>query len=348
MNLDNEYYEDKTLSVSSVRLFAQNPKRALANYLGEFPWFDDNNALLQGRYFHDLLEFSMEYINNEENVKLTKEKDSSIWVDNLLEKAKQYAFDKIKPLEENEYSDLFSSKGKTKGQLKATNKPILEWFNVVINSDPVKEIIMQTMISQVTNQERFEVLIEEPFKSSYDNVEYKGKLDIYVVDKQEKVIHAYDYKTAKSYDPSGWAWGDDIFGKHRFMPVEWTVEKLFPWQAGVYRQLLLDNGYHDYTIDYHYIVVTKEKTPRLDIFTIDDQSMDIGYKQFCKWLVKANNYINGIEEAPLIADGSAYYNTLTQKEGNKLVSHPEEGWGQDQEYAEDESEELTGMLEKLS
>ena len=266
MNLDNEYYEDKTLSVSSVRLFAQNPKRALANYLGEFPWFDDNNALLQGRYFHDLLEFSMEYINNEENVKLTKEKDSSIWVDNLLEKAKQYAFDKIKPLEENEYSDLFSSKGKTKGQLKATNKPILEWFNVVINSDPIKEIIMQTMISQVTNQERFEVLIEKPFKSSYDNVEYKGKLDIYVVDKQEKVIHAYDYKTAKSYDPSGWAWGDDIFGKHRFMPVEWTVEKLFPWQAGVYRQLLLDNGYHDYTIDYHYIVVTKEKTPRLDIF----------------------------------------------------------------------------------
>lgn len=36
MNLDNEYYEDKTLSVSSVRLFAQNPKRALANYLGDF------------------------------------------------------------------------------------------------------------------------------------------------------------------------------------------------------------------------------------------------------------------------------------------------------------------------
>src|SRR5699024_8786356 len=83
-----------------------------------------------------------------------------------------------------------------------------------------------------------------------------------------------------------------------------------------------------YTLSLHDAlpILTKEKTPRLDIFTIDDQSMDIGYEQFCKWLVKANNYINGTEEAPLIADGSAYYNTLTQKEGNKLVSHPEEGW----------------------
>src|SRR5699024_4343523 len=104
------------------------------NYVGESLCLNDTSALLKAIYFHDLLEFLMEYINNEENVKLTKEKDSSIWVDNLLEKAKQYAFDKIKPLEENEYSDLFSSKGKTKGQLKATNKPILEWFNHCIKS----------------------------------------------------------------------------------------------------------------------------------------------------------------------------------------------------------------------
>ena len=50
---EQDYYADHTLSVSSVRLFAQNPARALADWNGEYPWFDgDGTALELGRAFH--------------------------------------------------------------------------------------------------------------------------------------------------------------------------------------------------------------------------------------------------------------------------------------------------------
>ena len=54
---EKDYYADHTLSVSSVRLFAQNPARALADWNGEYPWFDgDGNALELGRAFHQMME----------------------------------------------------------------------------------------------------------------------------------------------------------------------------------------------------------------------------------------------------------------------------------------------------
>ena len=65
---DDNYYQTKMLSVSSVRLFAQNPARALADFTGQCPWFDNLKALPLGSAFHDMLERAIRYTCNKKNV----------------------------------------------------------------------------------------------------------------------------------------------------------------------------------------------------------------------------------------------------------------------------------------
>lgn len=45
-------------------------------------------------------------------------------------------------------------------------------------------------------------------------------------------------------------------------------DKMFPRQVDVYRHLMQTNGYRDYHVNYHYLVITKEKVPRLNVFDI--------------------------------------------------------------------------------
>ena len=70
--LDTKYYETKMLSVSSVKLFAQNPARALDDWNGVYKWFSNKQELNFGNYVHsgiqDALEntdkYLKEFINN--------------------------------------------------------------------------------------------------------------------------------------------------------------------------------------------------------------------------------------------------------------------------------------------
>lgn len=318
----DNYYETKMLSVSIVRQFAQNPKRALDSYNGKFPFFDEKTtALPLGTAFHDMLENAINLAKDKEFID-SLPKDDTDWILNGLSLIEQKAIDIIFEQMQNEpkYNNIRTKKG----LLTADAKRVPEWFKLLWNSEPMKNIALKAILS--TNNNAISVHTEMPFVSTYhgtfDEIKYKGRIDLYIVDKKKKIIDAYDYKTSKPFDPSGIDWGTDIDGNHTRMPVEWTVEKLFPWQAGVYRHLLQDNGYQDYTVKYHYLVITKEKTPRLTIFNISSESMDEGYSQFCDWLVKANEYIKGNIEAPLIQDGSQYANQQTHSSPIEITSHP--------------------------
>ncbi len=308
------YYDDHTLSVSSVRLFAQNPARALADWNNECPWFDDEKALLLGRAFHDGMENLL---------KITKANADTDSPDDLREQAYVQVEKELTDLIEidSEYESLLSKKG----AMLTDTKRMFTWLKSLWFSTAT----LQLFRVATSNNDELDLFIEKPFRSEYHGIAFKGKLDSFVVNHQAKIIDAYDYKTTRPFDPSGYEWGTDINGERRMMPVEWMVEKLFPWQAGVYRELLRVNGYHDYKIRYHYLTVTKENEPRIDVFEIHDDAMDAGFEAFSEWLEKANDYITGKIEAPLLQDGSKYANQQTHQHPLKHDTHVEQASGDD-------------------
>lgn len=323
MDLTKEnYYDTKMLSVSSVKQFAQNPARALADYKGEYPWFKENVALPLGSAMHDMLECAMDYVKDKKNLNASFRENADNWQTILSKKAEESAIDLV--LDEMFHSDFYASVRRKNGNLIAAAEQIPELFSIIWNSEDIQLAVLKAMVS--ANNDRYDVVAEEPLVGLYieDNksIKFKGKPDLFVVDHQTQTIDAYDYKTSKSFDSSGYEWGTDIYGKRAYMPVEWEVQKLFPWQAGVYRELLRQNGYQNYHINYKYLVVTKEKTPRFNIFKISDESMDEGYEQFCSWLVRAYGYINGDLEAPLVQDGSEFANLKSHKKPIEFESHP--------------------------
>ncbi|WP_025021409.1 hypothetical protein [Ligilactobacillus equi] len=132
----------------------------------------------------------------------------------------------------------------------------------------------------------------------------------------------YIVSTSKQVAPTqnGIEWGELLDGTRSRTSVVWHVDKLFPVQAGTYRQLLQDNGYSDYEIDYTYIVATKESSPRIDVWSITDEAMDKGLDIFLENLVLANDYITGKQTAPVVYDDSPWAHKLTLKTPNKLVA----------------------------
>lgn len=321
---DENYYQTRMLSVSTVRQFAQNPQRALANFKGEQPWFSDNKALPLGTALHDMLEQAMKYVKNKNNLEHAFSKDKSNWQLDLLKTAEIEAQKSV--LDEMYSLDNYAIIRTKKGALIADAKQIPELFSIIWNSDDIKLAALKAMVSITEKEKRYAIAVEQPFVGLYvegnNSIKYKGKPDLFVVDHKHKEIDAYDYKTSKTFSPSGYEWGTNIYGKRSYMPVEWEVEKLFPWQAGVYRELLRQNGYVDYQINYKYLVVTKEKTPRFNVFKISDASMDEGFEQFSEYLVRAYKYIKGDLKAPLTQDGSSFANKLSQKAPLEFTSEP--------------------------
>lgn len=323
MDLTKEnYYNVKMLSVSSVKQFAQNPARALADYKGEYPWFKENTDLPLGSAMHDMLECAMDYVKDKKNLNTSFQENADNWQISLSKKAEKTAVDLV--LDEMYHSDFYANVRKKNGNLIAAAEQVPELFSIIWNSEDIQLAVLKAMVS--VNNDRYAVLVEEPLIGLYveddKSIKFKGKPDLFIVDHQTKTIDAYDYKTSKTFDPSGYEWGTDIYGKRSYMPVEWEVQKLFPWQAGVYRELLHQNGYQDYQVNYKYLVVTKEKTPRFNIFTISDESMDEGYEQFCNWLIRAYGYINGDLEVPLVQDGSDFANLKSHNKPIEFESHP--------------------------
>lgn len=320
----DNYYQKKMLSVSSVRQFAQNPARALAAFNGEFPWFDNDTALLLGSAMHDMLEKAMNYVLNQENInKALENRKNKNWLIGLINLAKESAINAV--LDEMNNDEKYNNIRKKRGGLIADAARIPDLFSIIWDSNVMKNVAIKAVVSSKTDE--IVVFTEEPFIGHYRkddlDIPFKGRPDLFVVNYKNKIIDAYDYKTSKPFDPSGFEWGTDINGERKYLPVEWSVEKLFPWQAGTYRELLWQNGFDGFKVNYQYLVVTKEKTPRLSVFDISQESMDLGYQQFTKNLVKANDYILDKKNPPLIQDGSAFAN---QKSYDKPTVYKSVPW----------------------
>lgn len=325
MQLNNKnYYQTKLLSISSVKLFAQNPARALADFTGQFSWSDDLTTFPLNLAFHDMVEQAIKYICNEEIIaNASKNLKDDSWIPKILNFAEKNASKNVikEMLETDKYSKLRTAKEKLIS--KAEKIPI--WFHILWNSDIMKNVGIQAMLS--TQNENIDIITEKPFVGVYESdnqkIKYKGKPNLFIVNRKQKLIDVFDYKLSLPFDSSGYDWGKDITGKHQYMPIEWTVEKLFPWQAGVYRQLLWDNGYKDYQIRYKFLVITKEETPRLNVFSISKESMDEGYSQFKYYLILAHGYVSGeLKDPPLIQDGSKFANMQSYKHPLNFVSQP--------------------------
>ena len=323
MELTNEnYYKTKMLSVSTVKNFARNPQRALADYNGETPWFSKSVDLPLGTAMHDMLEKAMRFVTDGQKLKEAFKSDSNSWQTGFINLAAEQAINEV--VDEIETKDEYELLRTKKGALIAKAKQVPNYFKFIWNSPIMQMAILKAMVG--VNNERYEAVLEAPLVGLYTDgevkIKFKGKPDMFIVDHQNKVIEAFDYKTSKPFDSSGFEWGEDIHGNRGYMPVEWEANKLFPWQAGVYRELLKQNGYRDYQVEYRYLVITKEKVPRFNIFRISDESMDLGYREFCDELVKAYGYINGDLEAPLVQDGSQYANEQSHQHPVEFLSEP--------------------------
>lgn len=325
MQLTSEnYYQTKLLSVSSVKLFAQNPARALADFTGQYSWSNDPITFPLNLAFHDMLERASKYTCNKKIIEnASKNLNDDSWIQRTLDLAEKNASKSVikEMLKAKKYSELHTAKGNLIS--KAEKVPI--WFHILWNSDIMKNVSIQSMLS--THNKDVDVIIEKPFvgvyKSDNQEIKYKGKPNLFIVNHKQKSIDAFDYQLSSSFDSSGYDWGKDVTGKRQYMPIEWTTEKLFPWKAGVYRQLLLDNGYKDYQIRYRFLVITKEETPRLNVFTISKESMDEGYSQFKYYLILAHGYVSGeLKDPPLIQDGSKFANMQSYKHPLTFVSQP--------------------------
>lgn len=304
MQLQTDYYGTKMLSVSSVRLFAQNPARALDDWNGTYAWFTDKTALNFGNYLHSGAQDALE------------------GTDQHLQEFKQQT------------PELFTKK---------TNKLLAKFqmaqtcLDALLDSAVFKEI--------QANAKTMQLYVEKPFISQFKDIPYKGKLDAMLVDSKHKIVHCFDFKTSKTYPQNGIDWGTMLDGTRAKSCVAWHAEKMFPMQAGVYRQLLLDNGYQGYSIDYTYIVVTKESSPRIDTWNIEPQAMDEGLAIFQENLLKADAYINGQLEAPVVYDDSAWAHRLTIAEPNHLsVGATAEETDVITGITEKEDEQFTGVI----
>lgn len=294
---DVDYYNTKMLSVSSVRLFQQNPARALADWSSKHSWFENDSALLYGRYVHAAMQDFMT-------------EGETHFQDTIRGELKRKSDD---PKDDHK---IFKKNGDYYAEYATMDKAI----------DVLQKCKIISFFHSHLGDERFDPVVEAGLigtlhKDGEKDLKVKGKPDLLMIDKEKKQIYAFDYKTSKTYDPSGMGYAVDINTLQRgWINLAWSVQKAFPWQAGVYRELIRQSGayYADYPISYRYLVVTKEKVPRLDIWTISNEAMDQGYAAFKKAAFKARKYINGEAEAELRQDDSNFFNLSTQFAGNLL------------------------------
>lgn len=277
-----DYYADKKLSFSTVRQFAQNPQRALDAWQDIMPWFTDDSALLYGSYVHARIQDALE--NRTDNAHL-----------NALK---------------NDEPALF----KKDGNLYAKYEQADTVSSIILSSD-----LVQWVQSRYNEPENFDIIVEQGLTGELDGVPFKGKPDVVVVDKAHKRVFVFDFKTSKAYPANGMDWITTFDGQRVYDSVALDSAKLFAWQAGIYIELLKQNGYADYEFQSRYIVATKQDVPRLDVWTIAKDDWEAGLDYVKTFTRMATRYINGDVTAPVVADSSPWYNLRTHGSGNRLT-----------------------------
>jgi hypothetical protein len=277
-----DYYDLKTLSFSTVRQFAQNPQRALDAWHGIEPWFTDDSALLYGSYVHAQIQDALELREDHAHLKALAENEPALFKKDGNLYAKYYQAEIV--------------------------------ADTIVSSDIVKWVQ-----DKATHPDRFELHIEEGLLGKIEGTDFKGKPDVFLVDKVKKTVIVLDFKTSKPYSATGQDWITTIDGQRIYDNIAWDNSKLFAWQGAVYIELLKQNGYSDYKFVSRYIVATKQDVPRLDVWTMTPASLKDGLDYVKTYTRSAVKYLSGEITAPAIADGSAWFNRRTHGSGNKLT-----------------------------
>lgn len=197
------YYDKETdyqyLSFSIFKQFLANPARAAADLSGEYPWFDDETALLVGNYLHSYFE--------------SEEAHQQFIADNPI---------------------MFSSRGNTKGQLKTDfvvakkmiDRLLVEpQFVTSLDNAPLREVIITGTINNVPWKGKVDALDVEN-GLFYDFKTVKSLVDdgsVWDNERRERVT----FIEARRYDMQMAIYSEllqQTYGKE-FTPIIWAVSK---------------------------------------------------------------------------------------------------------------------------
>lgn len=264
MELTQENYYSKEsdreyMSFSLYKNLKANPARALADLREEYPWFEDNKALLIGQYVHTYFE--------------SPDAHQSF-------------------IEENK-DDLISSQGKTKGELKS---------EYVSAGKMIKRLEKEKAFKMSLADTEREYIVQGILRSYDENgeihdVKWKGKLD--AVDFENGYF--YDFKTVKTLVDDGAVWNSEYRARINFI-----LNRHYDEQMAIYAELL----YQMFGKVFKPVIwaVSKEKEPLVKPYLITQPTLDNALERVKMSQLEAVGYRDGIVEAPLINDGSNYYN----------------------------------------
>lgn len=253
--ITKENYYDKELSkefmsFSLFKNFDTNPARALADLNGEYPWFDNDTALLVGNYVHSYFE------SDEAHQKFI-----------------------------SEHPEMFSTRGTSKGQLKSEfqqAQKMIERFE--------KEPMFVNSLSMATKRETI-------ITGTIDGIKWKGKTDALDVDNAV----FYDFKTVKSLVDDGSVWDNE---RHERVPF--IISRRYDEQMAVYAELLKQTYGYEFTPVIW--AVSKDKEPLVKPYMLTPKTLDMALNRVISKQQDVVDWRDSVEQAPLINDGSNYYN----------------------------------------
>lgn len=240
--------------------FNKNPLRALQDYNGEIEWWEgDNTPLLFGNIVHNLAE----------------------------------GRDMLDGFAEDDKASIISTRGKTKGDLKAA------FADAVVIGDALRKYVEKI---DPDNKARFEVPIEEPDQVVYHTEEMSkgipqalddGKVDYLLTGRADMVTEnaVYDFKTVAPMEFDGLL----KFGSFRD-----NREEEYKMQVAMYCAV--------FDIPEAHIIYIKKKadTPFIYDYVLTLDDLHKGLEQVSQFINEGVLTVAGIKEATPINDGSKW------------------------------------------
>ena len=190
------------------------------------------------------------------------------------------------------YTEMISSRGSTKGELKKEYKIAQK----MIDRLEVEPEFMQAM----AGTER-----ESIITGTIGGIDWKGKTDALNVESG----YFIDFKTVRSLVDDGRVWSDEK--KQRVTFIE---NRKYEMQMAVYSELLKQKYGYDFTPIIW--AVSKDDEPLAKPYVITPETRAAALDDLENSIDKVLKYMSGELEAPLINDGSSFYNKFHRVSGD--------------------------------
>lgn len=199
-----------------------------------------------------------------------------------------------------DHPEIISSKGATKGELKAPFK-VAEEMIATLQGDPKVMFYLQGEKEVIITAELF-------------GAKWKIMIDI----DNDKLNYLADLKTTKSISDWGWVWSPD---EGRNIKVSFIEEWQYMIQAAVYSEIERIARGRDNHKDFHIIAVSKEKTPDHAIIDLTDPArMEIELQKISENLPRILKVKSG-ELPPTRCENCSYCRQT--KKVDKIVHYTE-------------------------